>query len=272
MSELSPRQAFSPSCPSGGTWYACSTDSLFVGCCNGSVSPCALGCPDGLLEPASFDPAYWGTFPDQECSIGSQWYTCANSEPPFMGCCKTNPCNAGCPTGDLTPGYLSSDQALAAPFESDGSAPSGSAPSTTVAGFVVIVTVGPPIGSLPPSSTIATATTASAFPSFGQSTTASSIVITPSMTATGNAVAVHSGSTSTPTSGPVLITAVVGGIGGGAAIVALLLGLSLYLWRQHAFRREKEHLGPKPFDPQENAYTGKACTYLPPHNVSNICF
>ena len=75
---------------------------------------------------------------------------------------------------------------------------------------------------------------------------------------TESAIASQSSSASRPTSGPVLISAVMGGVAGGAAIIALLMGLSLYLWRRHAARREKEHLGPVPLDPQENAYAGNS--------------
>lgn len=37
-------------------------------------------------------------------------YTCQNSSPPFMGCCKTNPCEKdGCPEGDVIAARLSDD-------------------------------------------------------------------------------------------------------------------------------------------------------------------
>ena len=105
---LLPRQAFSPSCPSGGTFYACQSGTNFVGCCNSEAS--SNGCSDGNLEPASFNTAYYGQFKDQECPTGSRWYTCTGTKPPFMGCCKSNPCsNDGCPAGDLTAGFLSSN-------------------------------------------------------------------------------------------------------------------------------------------------------------------
>ncbi|OCK92398.1 uncharacterized protein K441DRAFT_570129, partial [Cenococcum geophilum 1.58] len=74
------RQAFRPSCPSGGNWYSCGYGSRFVGCCKSQ--PCVNNCPAGNLEPASFDPSYYGKFPDQECSAGS-WYTCTGTTPPF---------------------------------------------------------------------------------------------------------------------------------------------------------------------------------------------
>ena len=119
------RQVFGPYCPSGGDWYSCGYGSHFVGCCK--TQPCVNDCPAGNLEPASFDISYYGQFPDQQCPEGSQWYTCTGTTPAFMGCCKSNPCQQnGCPTGDLTPGFLSSNPAVAGPFS-----PSGGPPTTT---------------------------------------------------------------------------------------------------------------------------------------------
>lgn len=129
MSFIFRRQAFNPSCPSGGIWYACDSGSNFVGCCNSS--PCKDGCPDGNIEPASFDPAYIGQFPDQECPAGSRWYTCAATSPPFMGCCKSNPCTDGCPVGDLTAGFLSSNPKIAAAFNPSGGSSSLTSSSPT---------------------------------------------------------------------------------------------------------------------------------------------
>lgn len=121
MSLLSQRQNFSPSCPSGGTWYACDSGSRFVGCCNSVTSPCAdTGCPHGNLNAASFDTNYFGKFPDQQCPHGSSWYSCALTDPPFLGCCKTNPCSTGCPQGDLAAGWLSTNPQIAAAYEPNG--------------------------------------------------------------------------------------------------------------------------------------------------------
>ena len=123
MSLLNRRQAFEPSCTSGGTWYSCGFGSRFVGCCRSS-NACENGCSAGNLEPATFDPDSYGDFPDQECSIGL-WYTCTATNPPFLGCCKSNPCNIGsCPAGDLAAGFLSNDSAIAASFSPTGGASS----------------------------------------------------------------------------------------------------------------------------------------------------
>ena len=112
------RQSFDPSCPSGGSWHVCPTGSKFVGCCSGSVDPCdeTTSCPQKNIRPASFDVAEYGTFPDQTCAADSNWYTCAGTNPAFMGCCKSNPCSSGCPTEDLTAASLSDDEAAASAF------------------------------------------------------------------------------------------------------------------------------------------------------------
>ncbi|KAI9738612.1 MAG: hypothetical protein M1834_008116 [Cirrosporium novae-zelandiae] len=103
------------SCPSGGDWYAC-TPGGFVGCC--ASDPCTNDCPDGNLKPASFQASQYGKFSDQLCNLGSSWYTCAYTDPPFMGCCEVNPCanTTGCPTDALTPGFLKSAPDAIAPF------------------------------------------------------------------------------------------------------------------------------------------------------------
>lgn len=135
--DLWPRQSFDPSCPSGGSWYACTTGSRFVGCCTGSIDPCneKTSCPQKNLKPASFDISEYGTFPDQTCDADSNWYTCTGTNPAFMGCCKSNPCSSGCPTNDLTAASLSVDDAVASAFitTSPAAATSKAAATTTPA-------------------------------------------------------------------------------------------------------------------------------------------
>lgn len=131
MSRFRTRQTFGPSCPSGGIWYSCGFGSKFVGCCRSEA--CENGCATGNLEPASFNPSSYGGFPDQECSTGS-WYTCNSTSPPFLGCCKSNPCELGsCPEGDLAAGFLSNNPAIAASFSPTGgpSSTSTSNPSSS---------------------------------------------------------------------------------------------------------------------------------------------
>ncbi|QBZ59446.1 hypothetical protein PoMZ_04407 [Pyricularia oryzae] len=110
-----PFQAFGLSCPAGGKFYICETGSEFVGCC--ASDPCNLtGCPQSDLRTSSFSPDEYSSLPTQECANSdSLWYTCAFNVPPFMGCCKTNPCanpKASCPTSSLGAAKLSSVDSL----------------------------------------------------------------------------------------------------------------------------------------------------------------
>ena len=93
-------------CPSEGLFYACAEGSNFVGCC--TADPCTNGCPDGNIQPVSYNPADHGNFPDASCGTASQFWTCASGNKTFWGCCKSNPCAQGqaCPAGDLTPAFL----------------------------------------------------------------------------------------------------------------------------------------------------------------------
>ncbi len=122
---------FGFSCPSGGTWYACELGTKFVGCCNNE--PCSLGCEAGNLGPASFYQSQYGKFPDPICDRGSYPYTCAYSSPPFLDCCKSNPCNGGCLDGDLTSMYLSDEPTQACKFYSEGCGSTSSSSSSEAA-------------------------------------------------------------------------------------------------------------------------------------------
>lgn len=116
MMRYSRRNDFEPVCSSGGDYHACDS-TRFVGCC--TIDPCASGsCDDDHLKSMSFDSHLYSTaFKDQACSIGG-WYTCNSTNPPFVGCCKSNPCatKSGCPAGDLVEGSLSSNSYDAAPW------------------------------------------------------------------------------------------------------------------------------------------------------------
>jgi hypothetical protein len=108
-----------PSCPKGGQWFVCTTGSRFIGCCDIGKDPCHDGCPSASLRPASYDTNYDGRFADQRCSAGSLFYTCAKTNPPFLGCCKSNPCTSssgGCPVNDLGAAFLSDNSTAAADF------------------------------------------------------------------------------------------------------------------------------------------------------------
>ncbi|KAJ5938266.1 hypothetical protein N7454_004608 [Penicillium verhagenii] len=100
-------------CPSGGTWYVCPEAPHFVGCC--SSDPCTIvdanstsPCPD--IYPASFDPSIYNEILQNSCidPANSNWYTCAYTDPPFLGCCSKN---NRCPANEIA---CSADDLLAA--------------------------------------------------------------------------------------------------------------------------------------------------------------
>lgn len=128
------------SCPSGGTFYICQeSDTQFLGCC--TTNPCADGsglCPRGDLRNASFSADKYEDITPQECSDDrALWYTCQNMNPPFLGCCATNPCATRmCPSASLFPAELSADNDTRSVFLTTASStPSStsttSAPSST---------------------------------------------------------------------------------------------------------------------------------------------
>ncbi|KAK7750541.1 hypothetical protein SLS62_007517 [Diatrype stigma] len=152
-----PRARYGLSCPSGGSFYICgAADLRFVGCCD--HDPCtgsANGeCADGALHPASFSSTNYVDIPPQSCDApydGQNWWTCQNAKPPFLGCCRTNPCNEGCPDADLLPSRLSDNATNAEPFlettaaTTTSGAPDPAAATTTTGsptGLIVGVTMG----------------------------------------------------------------------------------------------------------------------------------
>ncbi|KAM0429754.1 hypothetical protein ACHAPT_006360 [Fusarium lateritium] len=103
-------------CPRGGDFYICDKAEIeFIGCC--AIDPCADGkgvCPEDQLVLASFTKSKYATLLPQSCNNTQgpkNWYTCAYTNPPFIGCCETNPCgDSVCPSGDLVPAILSDNQ------------------------------------------------------------------------------------------------------------------------------------------------------------------
>lgn len=240
MSRIFPRQNFNPSCPSGGTWYACESGSSFVGCCNSE--PCSNGCSDGDLAPASFDPTYFGKFPDQQCSTGSRWYTCAATSPPFLGCCKSNPCTSGCPVGDVTAGFLSSNPKLAAAF-----LPSSAAASSS--------------SSTGPSSATSASSNKPTSSSTNTSTTSGSSSASPTRSAASSAAAA---STSPANAAQPVVTshniptgAIAGGAVGGVAVLALLIGVILFYCRRRT-RSSREHMSNQRVGPDKSPFSSDA--------------
>ena len=217
-SRLNRRQSFQPSCPLGGQWYVCDSGSKFVGCC--SNEPCSFGCRQGNLKPASFDPAYYGTFPDLECNSGN-WYTCSGTNPPFMGCCESDPCNRGCPTEDLAAGWVGNNEAIACQFYAQGC-------------------------SSPSSSTTASRSSATRFSN--------------SLTTSLPSSSTHSSSSSTtappaPTSGKSSTGTIVGGAVGGVVGIAIVVILLFYCYRHAAKSRKNRN---SEFDTQNSQQKAKS--------------
>ncbi|KAM7192213.1 hypothetical protein V8F33_008487, partial [Rhypophila sp. PSN 637] len=103
-------------CPYGGSFFICEHNTTeFIGCC--TIDPCAGGtgtCPQKNLRPTSFARSHFDDILPLNCNNekgSSIWYTCNFTSPPFLGCCKSDPCNALCPQADLVPAVLSTDTA-----------------------------------------------------------------------------------------------------------------------------------------------------------------
>lgn len=128
-------------CPLGGTWYACTSGSNFVGCC--TSNPCSSsGCFQGNIRAGAFNKTQWGNFPDASCGAASNFWSCTAGDS-FWGCCKSNPCNATvpatCPSGDLTPAFLDRPDLVEAytAAEKEASSDSGKTNTGAIVGGVV---------------------------------------------------------------------------------------------------------------------------------------
>ncbi|KAJ1335576.1 cell wall integrity and stress response component [Microdochium nivale] len=136
------------SCPDGGKFYICDKGiSRFIGCC--TIDPCANGtgeCPAEHLKTSSFSSDSYISIPGQDCaapSNNSSWFTCS-ATPPFMGCCKNNPCaNSGvCKQGNLLPARLSDIEADAQVFLSIAQGNQGKTGSGLPLGATIGIAVG----------------------------------------------------------------------------------------------------------------------------------
>ncbi|ROT38237.1 hypothetical protein SODALDRAFT_324637 [Sodiomyces alkalinus F11] len=110
------------SCPEGGQFYVCAgKETEFLGCC--TSDPCTDSadghCPIRDLRPASFDPDRYANIPRQSCDDARShriWWTCRTNDPPFLGCCASDPCGEGCPSDHLVQAVLSEDEDSRLPF------------------------------------------------------------------------------------------------------------------------------------------------------------
>ncbi|KAK8057819.1 hypothetical protein PG996_011756 [Apiospora saccharicola] len=134
---MTPQERFGLSCSFGGTFYICQdSPTQFLGCCN--INPCGDNegiCPPSSLLNSTFSKdRYDETMPEACVDEESLWYTCSGTVPPFMGCCRSNPCIEGrCLPGNFTAAKLSSDLKDAAPFLTTASSSSSSPTSSPTA-------------------------------------------------------------------------------------------------------------------------------------------
>ncbi|KAI1758861.1 hypothetical protein GGR53DRAFT_198024 [Hypoxylon sp. FL1150] len=143
---------FGLDCPAGGDFHICQESrERFIGCCD--VDPCADGsgnCPSRSLHPAGFDTAKYSEILVQSCdsdSSDADWFTCTNG--PFLGCCKSNPCdNEGtCSAGDLVAASLSDDADNAEIFLTSSSAGPSSTISTSMSSTSSAIATSTPASS-----------------------------------------------------------------------------------------------------------------------------
>ncbi|KAF5666530.1 hypothetical protein FHETE_6205 [Fusarium heterosporum] len=128
------------SCTSGGNFYICEDDDTqFMGCC--LSDPCGKNkgkCPKGDLRATTFESDKYDKLPPQDCDNSQgpdNWYTCAFSSPPFLGCCSQNACGGdGCPRDRLVPAKLSKNENNRLNFlhPNDASSTTSSIASSTV--------------------------------------------------------------------------------------------------------------------------------------------
>ena len=126
------RSDLQPSCPQGGTYYACDYGSRFLGCC--TSNPCDKGCPTGGLHVMTFNTQYTLKAAGA-CAAGAQWWRCPNMSSAFIGCCRINACkNNGCPSANLTGAILPGNTQQKAPFKPFNTAPSSSNKTAIIGG------------------------------------------------------------------------------------------------------------------------------------------
>jgi hypothetical protein len=144
--QLSKRHVFSPSCSSGGEWYACSSGSKFLGCC--TTNPCASGCAQGNLRNVTFLPSEYGTFPDASCGGSSDFFSCLSGDKTFWGCCKSDPCanNQTCPAGDLVPAFMERPEQYSGYLSDPSTADHGHRSETQDTGTIIGGAVGGGLG------------------------------------------------------------------------------------------------------------------------------
>ncbi|KAI0390857.1 hypothetical protein F5Y17DRAFT_461354 [Xylariaceae sp. FL0594] len=230
-SSIDPRIRYGLSCPAGGSFFVCQNSTTkFLGCCD--INPC-IGqwdgvCPDEQLFPASFSASSGAVLLDaQDCMPpwhlsggGGYWYTCPKTLPPFLGCCKRNPCVEGCKPGFLLPAVLSDDPRNASQFYLPKDTGSGTA-------------AGP--GTSSSSAASSTATSSNGNP------TATSSIMSQTTATTSSASPTATSSNAGQAQGTSHTVLIVGPAVAG--VVVLLAIVALYLWLKK--RGEERHTNDK---------------------------
>ncbi|KAK4167845.1 hypothetical protein QBC43DRAFT_361455 [Cladorrhinum sp. PSN259] len=150
------------SCPGGGKFFVCQNSRIwFLGCC--MSDPCTSEregvCPQADLRTTSFSKTSYDLIKPQQCvdpDSETKWYTCSGTIPPFMGCCKTDPCKNPdiCPASKLSAARLSDKLDYRQVFltsQTQSSAPSSTRTTATSSPTQTLTDANP--STTPPSTT-----------------------------------------------------------------------------------------------------------------------
>lgn len=187
----------------------------------------------------------------QRCDSGGSWYICPDknlhpgSPPPFMGCCKSEPCTKGCSEGDLTQAFLTSNITIANRYLSAlGVSPSSTTSYSTSLSFRPSSSSSSSSCSSPinmgfdeGTSVYSSAPTAIAA---GHSvlltgTPASKSTNTPASNTTDTLLSTSTNTTNSKSNS----TAIAGGVAGGIVGLALLVGLLAICCRRRNVRLQR---------------------------------
>ncbi|KAM3498637.1 hypothetical protein MY10362_008059 [Beauveria mimosiformis] len=104
--------SFGIKCPDNSRFYSGNSTGAFLGCCTIDPATTSDGlCPNKSLRATTFNSAAYGSIPKQACAgpdVRAEWFVCAYTKPPFMGCCVVDACKKGCAPTELRPAKLSS--------------------------------------------------------------------------------------------------------------------------------------------------------------------
>ena len=193
------------SCPAGGDWWKCEDVNYptFIGCC--SSNPCSgQMCPEGDLYPMGFGSitAPASDYPNHSCPYNGLWYTCADNIVTFQGCCESDPCNGqGCPASDLRPAGV----------------------HTVIVAGTSTFTVPPSVATEAPTSVLSASVTTTSNGANRSSTPVASQLVS-----------------AQPVSKSIDTAAIAGGSAAVAAVVTIVIGLTIWSVRRRRTKRVAE--------------------------------